>query len=508
MFISRNDHIHLNFNNMNKFKCLLISSIIILMTACSDKNAELINMVPQDAAFVMSINPKQLVSKSGITFKDGNVVFPSFVNPAYAEKILGGNNDRIKDVLNAGIDYETNVIFFMANFGSDEFTLVARIKDAKAFDEFVKKQNEGVDISKDGDLSYFSDNNTITAFNDNTLYITSKTMMVNEADQLKGIKDSFSGKLKNLAANKGAVDALAESNDMNMYMNYAKLSETLSKMNMGYNPMMAFASMSSGEMVGSLNFNKEDIAFDGKIINVKDNEYTKLLNESVGKPNADFLKLMSDNFDSFLSVSINGDKLAANEYIKKLINDNVKNPIATNQEILDLIASIDGPVSLGCNSASVYTSGVQGTITIKTKNPEMILSLIGKTIDSILMGVPKTQTKNGVSVSAMGITVEYGKIGDFVYLSTAGIPEKSAYDNGDVKKFFGKMISGIYLDCGPSTGLTTMINQNTGLTINGSLSYGAPKVDESTAKLIITEPKQDNILQTLMFLGTKVYENR
>lgn len=478
------------------------------MTACSDKNAELINMVPQDAAFVMSINPKNMVSKSGITFKDGKVVFPAFVNPAYVEKMIGGKSDMIKHVLNAGIDYETNTFFFTPSIGSDEFTFVARIKDAKAFDEFVKKQNEGVQISKDGDLSYFTNNNLIIAFNDNILYITSKTMMVNENDQLKSIKDAFSGKLKNLASNKSAVDALAESNDINVFINYAKLSESLGKTPMGYNPMMTLAGMYSGEFVGSLNFNKDDIDFNGKVVNTKENKYTKLLAEAIGKPNTDFLKLMPENFDCFLSVSLKGEKLAQNEEIQKLINDNVNNPIASNKEILDLIASIDGPVSIGCNSASAYSSGVQGMVTIKTKNPEMILSLIQKTIDSILMGMPKTQTKNGYSVSAMGITLEYGQIGDFVYLSTAGVPEKSAYDNGDVKKFFGQMVSGIYFDAGKSTSLSAIINQNTGITINGAFYCGAQKADESTAKLIITEPKQENILQTLMYIGTKVYENR
>ena len=84
-------------------------SIILLMTACSDKNAELINMVPQDAAFVLSINPKNIVSKSGITFKDGKVVFPAFVNPEYAEKMVEGKNDMIKDILNAGIDYDKQI---------------------------------------------------------------------------------------------------------------------------------------------------------------------------------------------------------------------------------------------------------------------------------------------------------------------------------------------------------------------------------------------------------------
>ncbi len=493
---------------MNKFKSLLMLSIILLMTACSDKNAELINMVPQDAAFVLSINPKNIVSKSGITFKDGKVVFPAFVNPEYAEKMVEGKNDMIKDILNAGIDYETNIIFFTPNIGSDEFTFVARIKDAKAFDEFVKKQNEGVQISKDGDLSYFTNHNSIIAFNDNILYITSKTMMVNEDDQIKSIKDAFGGKIKNLASNKSAVDALAKSNDINVFMNYARLYESIGKSPMINNSMMELISTYSGEYVGSLNFNKDNAEFNGKVIDVKDNKYTKLIAEAIGKPNADFLKLMPDNFDCFLSFSLKGEKLAANEEIQKLINDNVNNPIATNKEILDLIASIDGPVSIGCNSASAYSSGVQGMVTIKTKNPEMLLSLIQKTIDSILMGMPKTQTKNGFSVSAMGITLEYGQIGDFVYLSTAGVPERSAYENDDIKKFFGEMISGIYFDAGKSTSLAAIITQNTGLTINGAFYCGAPKTDENTAKLIITEPKQDNILQTLMYIGTKVYENR
>lgn len=493
---------------MNKFKCLLISSVILLMTACSDKNVELINMVPQDAALVMSINPKSLVSKSGITFKDGKVVFPAFVNPAYAEEIMNGKNDMIKDILNSGIDYETNVLIFIQNIGSEEFTFIARIKDSKAFDEFIKKQNEDIQITKDGNLSYFSDDRTVTVFDDNILYITDKTIMVNETDQLNNIKQAFNGSLKNLGSNKAAVEALAENNDMNIFINYVKLSESVSQAQMGSNPMMAFTSIYAGELVGSLNFNKDDAVFTGKSINTKDNKYYKFMNEALGKPDADFLKLMPGYFDCFLSFSLKGSKLAENADFQKLIYDNVNNPIATNKEILDVIASIDGPISVGCNSASIYSNGVQGTVTIKTNNPEMILSLVEKTIDSILMGIPRVQTKNGYSVSAMGITVEYGKIGDLVYLTTVGIPENNAYGNDAVKKFFGEMISGLYLDAGKSTGLSALITQSTGVVINGSFSCGAPTAEEGSAKLIITEPKQDNILQTLMLIGTKVYESR
>ena len=147
------------------FRTRLIAAIavIIFFASCSKTNKQG-RMVPKEAGFVMHINGKSLSGKVNME----ELKQMDFYKQLNEEMMADSNQSELMKRLNtyntnSGIDSLSDFIFFVdnSNPAASHLVLEAGLKDAKAFESFLKNVYPEGSISKDGDVQVMGIKNKV-----------------------------------------------------------------------------------------------------------------------------------------------------------------------------------------------------------------------------------------------------------------------------------------------------------------------------------------------------------
>ena len=140
---------------------LFFVAVIFMATSCSKSVPEQTKYIPKDAMFVFDMDWKSLSEKAS----KGNINWDSLLTEVMDEKddsaIAKGKKMR-EDFKSSGIDMESNIFFFvkiggsMMNGQSASGGIVAGMKDAGMFENYIKKQDGAGEIKKESNYSYIS----------------------------------------------------------------------------------------------------------------------------------------------------------------------------------------------------------------------------------------------------------------------------------------------------------------------------------------------------------------
>ncbi|MDB5221648.1 MAG: hypothetical protein JWN83_315 [Chitinophagaceae bacterium] len=140
----------------------LIGLFSILITSCG-KKSKLGKLIPKEAAVIVDINAKSLLSKlpwdeiKQTSWYNELMSDSSF--PATGKTFLG-------DPAKTGIDMGSDIVFFVVMPGNNGHAVVeGSLKDSKAFSDFIKSMHPAATISKDGDLDIFKTDEAVIGWN-------------------------------------------------------------------------------------------------------------------------------------------------------------------------------------------------------------------------------------------------------------------------------------------------------------------------------------------------------
>jgi hypothetical protein len=148
----------------------LITVIVTGIVSCNHTDKSGI-VVPKDAALAVHINAPSLTSKVSWQEIQQNEWFKKL----YAEETDSLSKQLLDDPSNSGIDIKSDMAFFIKKQGQGSYiAFEGTVKNATAFEAFVKKLNKGGNVSKNGDISVLpSGVKTIITWNNNRFVFVS-----------------------------------------------------------------------------------------------------------------------------------------------------------------------------------------------------------------------------------------------------------------------------------------------------------------------------------------------
>lgn len=149
---------------MKYFKLLpLIFIFSLLIISCSKKNDQA-KMIPKEAAIVIELNTKSLLSK----LSWDEIKKSYWYNQLLADSALPATKKAmIEDPAKTGIDLEAGIVFFMLKpAGSGQAVVEGSLKDTKAFLDFIKNMHPNAAINKEGELNIFKADKAVIGWND------------------------------------------------------------------------------------------------------------------------------------------------------------------------------------------------------------------------------------------------------------------------------------------------------------------------------------------------------
>lgn len=481
---------------MKKINFLLLSVFSLIIASCSSGDKDLLALIPEESAGVIGINVESLVKKSGASLENGGLVLPNEL------KSLIGDDKNVasvlKDLPNCGIDFASKAYIYMGSSDFD-FALLAKIDDKASFEKFLSKYGN-TNIERKGEYSYIIKSNELLMFSETALFIGSKYNTPNNEIVENGL-NIFKSNAKNIGENSKAVSFLTQSDDLLGYFNCKTLASSLypimSNFGLSAQAKMATEALSKDyeALTFTMNFNESDIAIVGDFVAAKDSKIQEQADKICGKPSADFLKLIPNNMDYIISMSVNGKGLMEINEFKAIIDQFSANQFISKNEIIKIIENINGPISAGMSMGQGRNSESY-IMTVKTSDSGHLITVINKTVAMIGLSFTKNGDEYTCSFGRMNIVL--GEKDGYVYVRVNNTPTNDmAYSNPVLKDLYSKSIVGAYFNMQKGSQFAEEAYRNTNINIYGYMTSGVEKNIWNT-KFVIEEPKSNNSLQTII----------
>lgn len=417
---------------MKLLKLSLFAMLLIAITSCNQTNKKMMELIPENSTFVMSINTAKVIEHTGVTVDDNGKV----QLPGELKKLVGKNQQEfdknMAKLTNAGIDPSANIYFYadITDKQSMSFTLLATSKDSEKskaiFEEEAKKKFEKV-----GEIDLLKlDAGTSIALKDNIIAITKKSKQGYE----ESAQSALSKKEKSVLDNDDIAGVLNGNSDINCYLNMESYMKLISE----FQPQMAFLSSFYAGMRGtgiSIDLSNNEINAKCEVFADDDADVMKLAKEIQGEASSDFLQYMPANAKMIYSASIKGEKLADFAQIKSLLQMATSNQLFGGVDFVDLVKSINGPIAIGLDGdpTSLETT-FAGTVVITTSKVNEWKNLF----DALLAMSGKSGSSN-ISVEAKpnAVVIKFGANSDIAY-------DASKID--EAKSIFNDYAFGFYLN--------------------------------------------------------------
>lgn len=138
---------------------LFFATILFVASSCKNPVPDQIKYIPKDAMVVLDLNWKNLSDKAS----SGNINWDSLyhsISDEKADSLVTEGKKKVQDFMRSGVDTTKDILFFMKMGGSImagqqvSGGVVGAMKDAAAFEAYLKKQPRIDDIQKGKNYSY------------------------------------------------------------------------------------------------------------------------------------------------------------------------------------------------------------------------------------------------------------------------------------------------------------------------------------------------------------------
>ena len=434
---------------------LLISFASFFIASCGSKSADV--LIPEDAAMVLHINSASLSSKiswndikSSDWFKMMNAHEPS---SDLQRKLL-------EDPAASGIDLNSDFFMFIKPSGNHMYICFqGKLKDAKAFEDMVKKMDKNVEIKKDGDMNYAGEDDAYMTWKSDRFIMVANASEMNTGmnrhsgqevtpdSLLKYAKETYNLKSSNsISGDSKFKSMMAETGDMHMYVTSKLTGSSMAKQL----SIFKFGSIMEGNVsTATINFDNGKITGDSKSYYNKELQdfYTKY---KAGNLNTEMLKkIPGDNVAAVLALNYPPEGLKG--FLKLIGLDGM-----ADGYLNDLGFTIDDFVA--ANKGDLLLAVTDFTMVEKERSPDakiLFATSIGNkgSFDKLIAAGTKAMdelSKTGSGSNALSNMVKY-EIKDNWFVAGNSQEQISAFGTGTTtdKEFINKISGhpfGFYVD--------------------------------------------------------------
>lgn len=461
---------------MKIYRFLLLFFIAVAAVSCSNKNDDLIKIIPSDAAGVVSIDLPTILEKGTMVTDQGNFQLPQEVT-----RVMDNNDSSplcqlLTDLPVMGIDPKCKVYAFVTTktFGS---SILFALDDEDAARKVVETRT-GKDFQNIENIDCIYVEDSFYAIKDDVLFIARVNVSKDINTLARVAASMLSHGATSIAENKEVMECLNAPNDVNAYLQLKGLQLLLSRSNT-YREMASrmplldvFVESDIKAYVASLNFKENDAVLDVKIQADENSDYIKLLSSTLSSPSSDFLNAIPISMDNIVAMSVKGENLVKLPQVGKFIASFKKIPFVGKLDIEGMMKTIDGPVAAGMVH-DVNLDDWNVVIAAHSSQPDAVLSHLSHFAASLGQ---QPQIYDGEYIyEYSNKMIKLGVKNDVLYMKMLNYEQTEGYaiENNDAKSLFANASMGAYLRS-PST------------TSGGSFTLGLNDMTSVTGKFTPT----------------------
>lgn len=422
--------------------------------SCSDINKNLEEMIPSDSRGVVRIDVKSVVEKGNLMDDDGNIIFPQKLKDLINNSDSSTISDAILLLKKINIDTDACIYCFIPKTTYDFATLVAVNDEDNAKEEIEKLS--GQKFQKTGNVHFLRNESTSYVIDGDYLFIGHEEKETSDETLALAAQGFLHKTYANITDDSDITESLHKKNDVNAYFsmngikNVISNSESLTEGVKKFPVVTLFTDSDIKALTFHMNFEKEGAKFEAYVKANSQSDYMKLLDATLAKPDASFLKVIPVSMSYIVSMSVNGENIMKLDQIKKSVNLLSNLPAMDKLDFRSIVSAIDGPVAIalgagdGVNISSIANDNWNIAIAAKTKNAADIVNRIVSFASA--MG-QDDYIKNGRHLfSYEGMPVYLGQQDGVVYAIRLDheLEEDFYYDVPDVRERFSSCPIGLY----------------------------------------------------------------
>ena len=291
----------------------VIALFSILITSCG-KKSKLGKLIPREAAVVIDLNTKSLLSK--LPWDEIKKTF--WYNELMSDSSISATSKTFMgDPAKTGIDIHSDLVFFVLQPDSNGHVVFeGSLKDSKAFSDFLKSMHPNGTTTKEGDINLYKTNEAVMGWNEE------RFICVSNADHHKfmhrDMNDSANTPLAPATPDnlvKVCKDLFSLSDDNSLYKNekFATLTDEEGDVHfwMNVNELSRGAIKNLPPMVGMVNLDKFLVDnFTAATVSFKDGQITAKHKQYYSKELSDILKKGDGNINTDMIKRLPSQNLA------------------------------------------------------------------------------------------------------------------------------------------------------------------------------------------------------
>lgn len=428
--------------------------LMLSMFSCTDINTQLEEMIPADSRGVVRIDVKSVIEKGQLADEDGNIVFPQSLKDVMSKNESAPVSEAMTLLRKIGIDTDANIYCFVPKNTFSYATLIA-VNDTDEAKKVIEKQSgqkfqtiEKVDFLRNGAISYVID--------DDILFIGKEAKEDADSKLALTAKGYLHKSSTSIAEDASITESLHKKNDVNAYINVSGLhnmianSESFTESLKKFPILTLFTDSDIKAFTLHMNFEKEGAKFEAYVKADDNCDYFKLLDATMAKADASFLKVIPISMNYIFSMSVNGENLMKLDQIRKSVNLISNLPSTDMLDFRSMVNSIDGPIAIGLsvgngvNISSVANDNWNIAIAAKSKDAAAIVKRI--VAFAAKMGQPDYIKDGRHLFTYQGMPVYIGNQDSIVYAIRLDheLEEDFYYDMPDVRERFASCPLGVY----------------------------------------------------------------
>lgn len=433
---------------MKIFKHIAFFVFILILASCSNVNDDLEKVVPSDAAGVVTVNVKSVLTKSGIG-NDGDIVLPGAL-----KSIIDDNDESplcqlLTDLPVMGVNTDSKVYayFTVKTFGS---VVLMALDDEDAARKVIERRT-GADFKHVDGLECIYQEDVFYTVQDKILFIGKVNKPMEVSKPASSAKRMLSGAASSIAEDSEVKACLDAENDVNAFMRVDGLklllnsSSTYREISRKLPLVEIFTESDVQAYIASVNFNEHDAVLDVKVKVDDNSEYIKLLSSTLSAPGADFLKVIPVSMDYIVAMSVKGDNFVKLPQVAQLVKMFKKMPFVGRLDIESMLSTIDGPVAAGL-ARDPNLDEWNAVIAAKSTNPDAVVSHIAAFASALGQ---QPQVYDGEYIyqyenKMIKIGVREGIL--YVKMLNYEQTEGYAYENNEARTFFEKSPMGVFVN--------------------------------------------------------------
>lgn len=406
-----------------KKNLLLFFSVALIMISCEKKSGTYTAVIPSDVTALISLDTKGMIQKSGVS-EDQRTEFIAKLMTELRHSMDDTSTNALESFLRdpetVGISASDRTYIFALAAEAEQTAVLMSIKDRSKLEETFSTLAKGQTATPITQANAYSwvilGEKTVCGFDDHSMLI----MIAQDESQIEQIKQTYNT-LFTLKPEKSITSAknFQKMTDQQYDIEFIVATKEAYKMMLSsiYSEMLSTSGFQFEDLyfIGGINFEKGRVAM--RVENFSENPKTVEMFEKqtaiYGKLGSTFIDYYPATTLLYAAAKLNGAAIC------DLFQQNQRLEKALNQDIIKIISSIKGDISLGVTA--IPSNMPMISLYAEVENDAIIKYIMDNQKEMKIQ--IQQNSENDYTITSYGIEVYFGMADNFVYFTN----DKSAH---------------------------------------------------------------------------------